>query len=159
MSSLLEVAEKAEGVLHKAFSMKGDDFGFDLPRAMLVGISLDENGNFANIQPELASHEDIYELLDTIEPNMLDGFQVFGLVTCGWAAPIVDGQNEPDQAPSQHPDRRRVRLFVCATLAGQASVLRFKDDADEPVLDAGEARGPLAEAIAELSARANAKNN
>lgn len=159
MNSLLEIAEKAEGVLHKAFSMKGDEFGFALPQAMLVGISLDENGDFADIEPELASHGDIYTLLENISPEAVSGFQVFGLVTCGWAAPIAEGQTEPDSAPSQHPERRRVRLFVCATLQEQASVLRFQDDADETVLDAGEASGPLAEAIAELAVKANAKKN
>lgn len=155
MNSLLEVAEKAEGVLHKAFSMKGDEFGFELPQAMLVGISLDENGEFADIQPELASHGDIYTLLESVSPEVLAGFQVFGLVTCGWAAPIAEGQTEPDVAPSQHSQRRRVRLFVCADRSEMASVLRFQDDADETVLDAGEASGPLAEAIAELATRAN----
>lgn len=157
MNSLLEIAEKAEGVLHKAFLMKGDEFGFDLPKAMLVGISLDENGDFADIQPELASHGDIYTLLENVSTETLAGFQVFGLVTCGWAAPIAQGQTEPDVAPSEHAQRRRVRLFVCAKLQEQASVLRFQDDADEQVLDAGEAGGPLADAIAELATRANGK--
>jgi len=32
--------------------------------------------------------------------------------------------------------------------SGVASVLRFRDDAETPILDAGEARGPLAEAVA-----------
>ena len=159
MNSLLEIAEKAEGVLHKAFSMKGDEFGFDLPKAMLVGITLDENGDFADIQPELASHGDIYTLLENVSPETLAGFQVFGLVTCGWAAPIAEGQTDPDVAPSQHSQRRRVRLFVCAKLKEQASVLRFQDDVDEAVTDAGEASGPLSEAIAELAIRANATQN
>lgn len=155
----MEIAEKAEGILHKAFEMKGDEFAFDLPKAMLVGITLDENGDFADIQAEVASHGDIYTLLETVSPNVLSGFQVFGLVTCGWAAPIANGQEEPEVAPSQHDQRRRVRLFVCAKLSEQASVLRFQDDSDEPVSDAGEARGPLAEALAELAIRANATNN
>jgi hypothetical protein len=32
--------------------------------------------------------------------------------------------------------------------AGVASVLRFADDAESPILDAGEAKGPLADAVA-----------
>lgn len=158
MKPLLEIAEKAEGVLHKAFLMKGDEFGFDLPKAMLVGITLDENGDFADIQPELASHGDIYTLLESVSPETLAGFQVFGVVTCGWAAPIA-GSDDEETAPSQHPQRRRVRLFVCAKLKEQASVLRFQDEADEAVTDAGDASGPLSEAIAELAVKANATQN
>ena len=153
MSTLLEVAEKAESVIHNAFSLKGDSFGFDLPSAMLVGIKTDENGKLADVQPELASHGDVYQLLDNVNPSAIKGFDALALVTCGWAAPIPQGQDEPDNAPSQSPDRRRVRLFVCATRSEMASILRFQDDANEPILDGGEARGPLAEAIAELMSR------
>jgi len=159
MKSLLSIAEKAEGLLHKAFSMKGDEFGFELPSAMLVGVNLDENGDFLGIEPEVASHADIYELLDNVSLESIAGFQVFGLVTCGWAAPISQGEDEPEGAPSEHPDRRRVRLFICADRSEMASVLRFRDEATEPVLDAGEARGPLALAIQNLLARAEANSN
>lgn len=153
MSTLLEVTERAEGVVHNAFSLKGDSFGFDLPSAMLVGIKLDENGNLADVQPEVASHGDVYQLLDSVKPSLVKGFDALAIVTCGWAAPISEGQSEPDGAPSEHPDRRRVRLFVCATRSEMVSVLRFQDEADTPILDAGEARGPLAEAIADLMNR------
>jgi len=153
MSTLLEVTERAEGVVHNAFSLKGESFGFDLPNAMLVGIKLDENGNLADVQPEVASHGDVYQLLDSVKPSLVSGFDALAIVTCGWAAPISEGQSEPDGAPSEHPDRRRVRLFVCATRSEMVSVLRFQDEADTPILDAGEARGPLAEAIADLMNR------
>ena len=153
MSTLLEVTERAEGVVHNAFSLKGESFGFDLPNAMLVGIKLDENGNLADVQPEVASHGDVYQLLDSVKPSLVKGFDALAIVTCGWAAPISEGQSEPDGAPSEHPDRRRVRLFVCATRSEMVSVLRFQDEADTPILDAGEARGPLAEAIADLMNR------
>jgi hypothetical protein len=153
MSTLLEVTERAEGVIHNAFGLKGESFGFDLPSAMLVGIKIDENGNLADVNPELATHGDIYQLLDSVKPSLVKGFDALALVTCGWAAPIAEGKDEPETAPSQSPDRRRVRLFVCATRSEMASVLRFQDEAETPILDAGEARGPLAEAIADLMNR------
>ncbi len=155
MSTLLEVTESAENIVHNAFSLKGESFGFDLPSAMLVGIKLDENGNLADVNPELATHGDIYQLLDSVKPSLVKGFDALALVTCGWAAPINEetGETEGGESPAQSSQRRRVRLFVCATRSEMASVLRFQDEAHTPILDAGEARGPLAEAIADLMNR------
>lgn len=148
-TEVLNIAERAEAVIHDTFTMKGDEFGFDLPQAMLVGINTSPNGE-VKVQPELASHGDIYELIDSVDKFTVQGFDALGLVTCGWAAPIAEGETEPETAPSQHAQRRRVRLFVCVNREGMASVLRFKDDVENPVLDAGEARGPLAEAVLSL---------
>ena len=153
MSTMLTVAEKAEGILHNAFSLKGDDFAFEIPKAMLVGLRTDSEGNLVDVQPEIASHGDIYTLLEVVNPSMLTEFSAVGLVTCGWAAPISNGQTESEPAPSAHPERRRVRLFVCADRSDMASVLRFRDDVENPITDAGEACGPLADALAELMRR------
>ena len=154
-TEVTSIAEQAEAILNDTFAMKGEEFGFHLPEAMLVGINTTTQG--VKIQPELARHGDIYQLIDSVNKFTVQGFDALGLVTCGWAAPITEGQTEPDGAPSAHPQRRRVRLFVCVNREGMASVLRFQDDADEQVLDAGEAGGPLADAIAELATRANGK--
>lgn len=148
-TEVLNIAERAEAVIHDTFAMKGDEFGFDLPQAMLVGINTNPNGE-VKVQPELASHGDIYQLIDSVDKFTVQGFDALGLVTCGWAAPIAEGETEPEVAPSEHAQRRRVRLFVCVNREGMASVLRFKDDVENPVLDAGEARGPLAEAVLSL---------
>lgn len=152
MSTMLTVAERAEGILNNAFSLKGDEFGFDLPQAMLVGLRTDDEGNLVDVQPEVASHGDIYVLLESVKPAILAEFSAIGLVTCGWAAPIAQ-QDDEETAPSQHPERRRVRLFVCADRNEMASVLRFKDDAENPITDEGQATGPLAEALANLMRR------
>ena len=153
MSTILEVAEKAENILHTAFAMKGDEFAFSLPEAMLIGITTDENGKLIDVQPEVASDPDIYTLLEKVNPEVVSVFSAVGLITCGWAAPINDETGEPDMAPSQSPHRRRVRLFACVSREGVASVLRFQDDPDTPILDAGEARGPLADAIIDMMNR------
>ena len=90
---------------------------------------------------------DVYELLErnTGEnwPNPL------ALTTLGWAAPIDN--NHDNLQPSQHPQRRRVSLFITVDQTGQmASVLRFKDTPNETTTDDGEARGALAEALLDL---------
>jgi hypothetical protein len=89
------------------------------------------------------------------------------VLTCGWAAPIDkshksaddndndDDDDEDDDAnekvpPSQHPQRRRVRLVAVVGDQGVGSVLRFADTPKEIVTDAGSARGSLADAVTNL---------
>jgi hypothetical protein len=83
-------------------------------------------------------------------------FDAAVVLTCGWAAPIArqdhDDQDASDDTvpPSQHPQRRRVRLVVVVCDDGVASVLRFADTPDDIVTDAGSARGSLADAVNNL---------
>ena len=72
----------------------------------------------------------------------------------GWAAPI--DECDEDTPPSKAKERRRVRLFVSATEDGAISVLRFKDDPDEAIVDEGTAKGSLADAVVNLYSRKQA---
>lgn len=139
----IDLAAMVESRIHE--SLLESEQAFDLDRARLYGVNA--SGDDFQLSFVL-EHGDIYQLLDTPESTCARMFDAAALVTCGWAAPIAEGSSEPDAAPSRHPQRRRVRLVVVVGDAGVASVLRFADDADNPVLDAGEARGPLAEAVA-----------
>lgn len=90
--------------------------------------------------------QDVYELIEnntgTIRKHPL------ALITLGYAAPLSNNNNET--RPSEHPERRRVSLFITVNKTGQmASILRFKDT-NETTLDDGEARGALAEALKNL---------
>lgn len=139
----IELAALVEARIHD--SLGGCDAAFDLSKARLYGI------NFRGDDLQLSfvlEHGDIYRLLEVPESACARMFDAAAMVTCGWAAPIAQGSEEPDSAPSQHPERRRVRLVIVVGDSGVASVLRFRDDAETPILDAGEARGPLAEAVA-----------
>ena len=138
----VDLAAMVEARIHE--SLGQGDRPFDLDRARLYGV------NFRGEDLQLSfvlEHGDIYRLLDVPESSCARMFDAAALVTCGWAAPIPAGADGPDGAPSEHPERRRVRLVVVVGDSGVASVLRFRDDADTPILDAGEARGPLAEAV------------
>lgn len=137
----IDLAALVEARIHD--SLGGDDTAFDLSKARLYGV------NFRGDDLQLSfvlEHGDIYQLLEVPESACARMFDAAAMVTCGWAAPISHDASE--EAPSAHPERRRVRLVVVVGDAGVASVLRFRDDAEAPILDAGEARGPLAEAIA-----------
>jgi len=157
MNTVMEIAEKAESIMHFTLTLDGES-GFFLENASLIGISLDGDGNFYNIHPDVAQGGDVYDLLSDVDPKELSRFGAIGLVTCGWAAPLPkDYDNEKmvdslDTPPSQHPEKRRVRLFICASRDSMASVIRFQDQ-DEVVVDEGEAVGPLANAVQHLMRR------
>jgi len=105
----------------------------------------------------LASSGDVYDLLDEARENALVQAVIatdtpLALTVCGWAAPRnTETEADNELAPSQHPERRRVALFVVVNNAGEmASILRFSDTPQETTTDNGEARGSLAEALLEL---------
>ena len=140
--------------------------GFDLKRARLYGISVVDAGGVDRLEDGalritfLAEHGDVYELIDAPTSAIVRMFDAAVVLTCGWAAPIdrSDASEDDDDAdvddeklpPSQHPQRRRVRLVVVVGDQGVGSVLRFADAPKEIVTDAGSARGSLADAVNNL---------
>lgn len=115
----------------------------------------------------ITTNADIYDALDSLHGDPFDGggeisdedFDALAavvLVTFGWAAPIPANGDEYAGAPSEHPERRRVRL-IAAAARGEAiaSRLAFLDVTTGEVIgdqidDEGDARGPLAEALAAI---------
>lgn len=70
--------------------------------------------------------------------------------TIGWGAPLQEDGTLGDTAPSEHPQRFRVSLDICATPSGSiASRLSFQsgEKAGEVIDDTGEATGQLAQAV------------
>jgi len=145
--------------------------GFDLKRARLYGISVVDVGGVDRLEDGalritfLAEHGDVYELIDAPTSAIVRMFDAAVVLTCGWAAPIdrslesdYDDDDDDDEdadanekvPPSQHPQRRRVRLVVVVGDQGVGSVLRFADTPKEIVTDAGSARGSLADAVTNL---------
>jgi len=155
----IDLATCVEASLHTSLD------GFDLPRARLYGVSIVNANGVASHEDGalrisfLAEHGDVYELLDAPSSAIARMFDAAVVLTCGWAAPISrqdhDDQDDHDVSedasdPSQHPQRRRVRLVVVVCDDGVASVLRFADTPDDIVTDAGSARGSLADAVNNL---------
>ena len=152
----IDLATCVEASLHTSLD------GFDLPRARLYGVSIVNANGVASHEDGalrisfLAEHGDVYELLDAPSSAIARMFDAAVVLTCGWAAPIArqdhDDQDASDDTvpPSQHPQRRRVRLVVVVCDDGVASVLRFADTPDDIVTDAGSARGSLADAVDNL---------
>lgn len=128
--------------------------GYDIKQAQLYSVT--QYGEFAIAN----ASGDVYDLLSDRESVVVASNSDFvAVVTCGWASPITDDDEGDEVAPSQHPKRRRVRLFVLANRHGVASVLRFADEPDEVVTDEGNAVGSLNDAVRKLCAKASKHTN
>ena len=122
---------------------------FDMANAVVFVISHDDS------RTVITEYPDVYIALDTvgsevarvdraIAGNPLLGARALGVLTCGWAAPVGDGETPP----SRHPERRRVRFAAIATtdlITGSA--LEFQDTSAEPIFDDGSASGSLRDAL------------
>ena len=141
--------------VNKAFKMideeiikgipKGDD-GFDMSKAGLYGIHEFADGGAIAIKE--SENGDVYQLLGDLDSIVkLIPYDGFGVVTVGWAAPLPKDGDDFEGAPSQHPAKRRVRLFCyCNAKGSVSSSIRFKDD-DEVMYDENQATGSLKDAM------------
>ena len=140
--TVVELAEATYHELNKQKDKDGD--GFTLKRAQMFAV---EVGGTVRI---IGTCGDVYELLEEMETEELLATDVaVGVETCGWASPIAKGEDEDNPVPpSQHPERRRVRLVTMVTRKFEvASAMGFADTPDEVITDAGTARGALADAL------------
>lgn len=136
----MAMAVHTESVLHGMID------SFELPGARLYGINTGDAVESAPAPCLLAQHPDVYALLESPTSGLARMFDAAAIVTTGWAAPL-DENGEVQGAPSEHAQRRRVRLVVLVANSGVASVLRFADEPHDVVTDPGSATGSLAEAI------------
>lgn len=125
---------------------------FELPNAGVFAIV--DRGDEGYKIVELVRHPDVYEAITDVASGDWDvegNLVGYALETTGWAAPL-NKDGEADGAPSQHPERRRVRLTsIALTGNGVASVLEFADEPGELITDAGQATGALAVALQRLA--------
>ena len=126
-----------------------DMFGIDTADSKKAGL-YSVRGEVTTLVGE---HGDVYEMLDSVEAQAVALMSDAVVVrTCGWASPISQDDEYADMRPSEHPERRRVRLLVCANGKDTPSVIRFTDDWENPVFDEGQATGSLADAVQSLFA-------
>lgn len=118
------------------------------------GIFPDDFGGMAATFAEcIHTNADIYEALAFLDDegaaHTTHAVAVV-ITTTGWAAPVA-----ADVAPSEHPERVRVRLSVAVDDSGTVSRITFMSGPrdGEHIDDAGESVGPLADAIAEMWGR------
>lgn len=152
METLTEIATEAELFVHDflgAFTNEQDSLY--MSNAHLLVVRNDNEG--VTVEP-VASNADVYELIDEViaeTPFSVRSSDILAVVTSGWAAPLNPVTGEVEGRPSEHAQRRRVRLMACVRRSdlSMTSVLRF-GDSDEVVIDEGSATGSLAEALLAL---------
>lgn len=134
------VASKIESLTTDPFNLgKAILFAVDYVRGEVPAIkNIDEQG-------------DIYEMLDD-KLNAVRLFSMeyngFAVVTAGWAAPINE-EDVDEIAPSQHPERKRVRLMTMCHNGKMGSSIRFTGD-ETVTYDEGNAMGSLASAMQDM---------
>lgn len=128
---------------------------FQIAKARIFAISA--NG----FSRTLVTAKDVYEALDKAGNGFLaDGEIGIGCETCGWASPVTKSKKLNNLAPSEHPQRRRVRLLTLITNEMSAgSALSFSDEPEEIITDAGKAHGSLADALMSVMGKLLYKNN
>ncbi len=137
-----------QAVASKVESLTTDPF--NLGKSILFAVDY-VRGEVPAIR-KIAEHADVYEMLDdTFNAVLLfdSGYNGFAIVTCGWAAPIVKGEDADEIAPSQHPERRRVRLMTMCHNGKMGSSIRFTDE-EAVTYDEGNAMGSLASAMQDM---------
>lgn len=141
--------EEDTQILDAIFNLSQKDLNIDNAKA--YGIYKDEAGQ---MESRLIKHQpDIYDLLqDMYKDKSYSGYEYISLFTTGWAAPL-NKDGDVDEAPSKHPQRRRVTLVICADVNAKSiigSVLEFEDEPDEKVYDFNQATGSLADALSQI---------
>ena len=137
-----------QAVASKVESLTTDPF--NLGKSILFAVDY-VRGEVPAIR-KIAEHADVYEMLDdTFNAVLLfdSGYNGFAVVTCGWAAPIRKDDDADEIVPSQHPERRRVRLMTMVHNGKMGSSIRFTDE-EAVTYDEGNAMGSLASALQDM---------
>lgn len=146
-------AKQMSGALQAGYAVSSAS-DVDMYRAAacrLYKFTADHNHPTQYDMVEYGAFVDVYEGLEVFANDKTAHDSIgLGLVTTGWAAPLpddYDGENDEGlNAPSEHPERRRVIVHIVRTLDGDAfSVITFQG-ADE-VHEDNSGRGPLADAL------------
>lgn len=135
--------------LEQIFNTLESDRGESTAKA--YGLTYVNNELVANL---ILEDSDVYDILADLrinKRNELTGLDFLSIITWGWAAPL-NSDGEVDGAPSNHPNKRRVRLIISLDVKNSesASVLQFQDEPDDLVFDYGSASGSLADALMEI---------
>ena len=145
MSLSNEVLSRGENALFQLDNSKG--FAFDSHSSRIFHI--DDDGLFTLIDHD----RDVYDLLDNddVASDLSKAENIsIGVLTYGWAAPITDDSDQSDVPPSQHKDKKRVRVLVTACEHGKfVTFLRFEQDPDTVEVQTG-GEGSMADAIQQL---------
>jgi hypothetical protein len=153
MNTAITYTEKFEQTLREIDQAVAEKVGntFELPTARLFAVDY-VRGEVPAVR-QVAEDSDIYGMLEDVFNAVLlfdSGYNGFAIVTTGWASPIdKDNDANNEIAPSQHPERKRVRLMTMMHNGKMGSSIRFTGD-ETVTYDEGNAMGSLASAMQDM---------
>lgn len=140
--------ENAQQTLEKIHELL--DFDKSSATAVAYGITKDTDNNL--VYKIIGEGLDVYDLIESINDDKSQmNSNYVTLKTTGWAAPL-NSKGEVEGAPSEHPERKRVRLFVSVDIDNKevlGSSLEFEGE-NEIIYDLNSATGSLQMAIVSL---------
>jgi len=151
MNTPINYTEKFEQTLREIDQAIAEKLGESFEQSPALLFAIDYVRGEVPIIKQIAEDTDVYEMLDdTFNAVMLyeTGYSGFAISTVGWAAPIKSEKDE-EIAPSQHPERKRVRLMTMCHRGTMGSSIRFQGEKDV-TYDQGNARGSLASAMRDM---------
>lgn len=116
----------------------------DAKKATLVGIRFADN---QIISEKISDNSDVYNLISEIPmfAQSVSNYDMLSILTAGWAAPVNNDEDD-NIPPSEHKDRRRVRIAMVGNTSTQYSaIMAFDDQTDEPIYLENEGAGALKE--------------
>ena len=149
MSISSAVLSKAESALFEQDKRKGTAFDHEANYSNARVYHIDDEGVYSLID----FNSDVYELLSnedvSTDLSKYDNIAI-AVVTYGWAAPLSDDDEGNEVPPSQHKDKKRVRVFASACEHGsRETFLRFEQAPDAVDIQNG-GTGSMADAISAL---------
>ncbi len=139
-----EIAEAIDKKLHGLLKQEKPPAPFSIKQARLYGVNVKSDCELASLCL-IGENPDIYDLMSEVHhARTAKLFHYFFFVTTGWAAPIGDNGEPSDERPSEHPQRRRVRLLLVGSESGEViTVLRFGDNPEEMEIQDENGKGEL----------------
>lgn len=151
MKNGITYSEKFDQTLREIDQAIADKLGDSFEQQPAVLFAVDYVRGEVPVIKQISEDTDVYEMLDdTFNAILLHetGYSGFAISTVGWASPITSEEDE-EIAPSQHPQRKRVRLMTLCNRGQMGSSIRFKGEQDV-TYDQGNAKGSLASAMRDM---------
>jgi len=119
-------------------------------KASLIGIKMSDEGvSYESI----SVNGDIYKLLEN-KPAMkkakTNEYDLIAVLTSGWAAPNNNGDENDDLPPSEHPERKRVKMTLVGNTSIQYGSVLSIDGKEEDIFDYMTAQGSLADTFTDF---------
>lgn len=139
-------AEKFESITKEIYNL-ADEMRSD-KKTQLVGVKLIEQNVVCE---KITEYSDIYEMLGASghHSEKFDGYDLIAVLTAGWAAPNNNDEHQ-NTPPSEHPERRRVKLAMVGYTAEQTSSVLSFDDTQELIYSCGQGQGALQDAFEQM---------